>query len=130
MTGRGRAQLAWGDLAVVLAVLVLAAASAAVALPDRAGEELTAVVTLDGEKVFSRPLAELAEPAELPVEGPFPLTLELSAEGVRVVESSCPGEDCRHTGTISAAGEQIVCLPGRLVAAIEGASPSYDAVLG
>ena len=84
----------------------------------------------DGELLLSCRLDDLDEPVQFPVEGPYPLTLELSREGVRVAETACPGEDCLHTGTISRAGSQIICLPNRLVVTLEGEDSPYDAMTG
>lgn len=119
----------WGD--GVAALLILAAAVLLLAiLPSRGGDELTAVVTVDGEQVWTCPLEGINQPVAYTVAGEFPLTLEVSSTGVWVVEASCRGEDCRHTGTISSAGQQIVCLPNRTVVTLQGDNPSFDVVIG
>lgn len=122
-------KMTWGDALAALVILI-AALLILIALPNRSGDKLNAVITVNGESVLNCPLAELDEPILYTAEGEYPLTLELSKEGVRVVETSCPGEDCRHMGTISKAGQQIVCLPNRTVAALNGDNSSYDAVTG
>lgn len=121
---------AWGDLLVVLAVLALAVVVWIAALSPKSEQGLTVQVVLDGEVILSRSLDTLKEPITFPVEGVWPLTLELSKGGVRVAETACPGADCLHTGTISRAGRQIICLPNRLVVTLEGDAPSYDAIIG
>lgn len=129
MKAAQKRRMVWGDALVALVILA-AGVLILFFLPDRGGTTLTAVVTVDGETVLTCPLEELEELMLYTVDGDRPLTLELSVGGVRVVETSCPGEDCRHMGTISAVGQQIVCLPNRTVVALLGSDPSYDAVTG
>ena len=119
----------WGDALAALVILAAAGALLLALLP-RSGGELTALVTVNGETVWTCPLEGLTEPVQYTVEGEYPLTLEISGHGVRVMESACPGEDCRHTGLISGAGQQIVCLPNRTVVTLNGDDPSFDAVVG
>lgn len=44
----------------------------------------------------------------------------------RVSESDCPGRDCVHTGTITRAGQSIVCLPEQVVR-LSGGGSGFDA---
>ena len=124
-----------GDL-----VLILLVAAAAVALlfalrPQGGTEALTVRVTVDGETVAEYALADYTEAVRVAVDGvSWPLVLELSPDGVRVAESDCPGGDCLRTGAIHRAGEQIICLPNKLIVSLEGASNAptsdIDAVAG
>ena len=53
--------------------------------------------------------------------------------GVRVEESDCPTQDCVHTGTITRAGQSIVCLPARVIIRLEGGTADKhapDVVIG
>lgn len=129
MQAEQRKRAAWGDMVVGLIILI-AAAILAVLLFSRSEQALTAQVVLDGEVIFSCRLDVLEEPQFFPVGEDNALVLEMSSAGVRVVETQCPGEDCMHTGTISRAGEQIVCLPNRVVVALQGKGVAYDAVTG
>lgn len=119
----------WGDGVVALLILAVAVLILVI-LPSRGGDKLTAVVMVDGEQIWTCPLAGVNQPMVYTVEGDFPLTLEVSSTGVRVAEAFCRGEDCRHTGAISSAGQQIVCLPNRTVVTLQGDNPSFDAVVG
>ena len=47
--------------------------------------------------------------------------------GVRVEEADCPTQDCVHTGTITRAGQSIVCLPARIIIRLEGGPVDKDA---
>lgn len=129
MQAAQRKRAAWGDL-LVGAVILIFAAVLAFFLLSRSQRALTAQVVLDGELVLSCRLDELEDPMQYQVEGEYPLTLELSRGGVRVLETTCPGEDCRHMGTVSTVGRQIICLPNRLVVTLQGETASYDAMTG
>ena len=56
--------------------------------------------------------------------------IEVQAGKVRVSEADCPNQDCVEQGWISNAGQQIVCLPHKLVVNItdEDAASAYDVV--
>ena len=56
--------------------------------------------------------------------------IEVQAGKVRVSEADCPNQDCVEQGWISKAGQQIVCLPHKLVVNItdEDAASAYDVV--
>ena len=129
MNAAGKIRPVWGDVLVALIILAAAVCSL-LALSKPQGDELTALVMVDGEVVWSHSLERPTGPIRYEVEGEYSLTLEVSPKGVRVVEASCPGEDCRRTGIISKAGQQIVCLPNRMVVTISGDVPAYDAVTG
>ena len=118
-----------GDFFVAICILALAVVLFFALIP-REQQGLTVQVTRDGETLLSRSLTELSEPVEIAMEGEYPLVLELSENGVRVVETTCPGEDCRHMGTITKAGQQIVCLPNRLIVTLQGDERSFDAMTG
>lgn len=46
---------------------------------------------------------------------------------IQITESDCPGHDCIHMGSISQAGDMLVCLPHKLLITLEGGD-SVDAV--
>ena len=120
------------DALVVLGVLLLALAlGARYWLPRADVGALSVVVTADGA-VLDRFALEGAEKrgAERVYEnGGYLLRVVATAEGVHVAASDCPGHDCVRTGTITRAGQSIVCLPARVVIALEGAR-AYDAIAG
>jgi len=129
MQAEQRKRAAWGDLVIGLVILIAATILAVLSF-SRTGQALTAQVVLDGEEIFSCCLSELEEPLLFPVGEDHSLVLELSSAGVRVAATQCPGEDCMHMGTISRAGEQIVCLPNRVVVLLQGKGTAFDAVIG
>ena len=117
------------DALVALAVLLLAAALGARYWPARADAgALTVVVTADGAEIdrFALGGAE-----RVYTNNGCTLRIAATAEGVCVAESDCPTHDCVRTGTIFRAGQSIVCLPARVVVALQGlGGAGYDAVAG
>lgn len=124
---------AWGDGVAALLVVLAAGALFFLLLPPR-GNLLTAQIVLNGEVVGEYRLDALEEPVRLTLDGaPWPITLEIAPEGVRVAESACPGQDCVHAGQVSRAGGRIICLPNKLVVSVTGggeATEDFDAVTG
>ena len=119
------------DLAVVGAVAV-AAGVLLFFLRPAGGNFLSASVVLDGETIAQYELDTITQPVLLEVEGAaYPLTIEVQPGRIRIAESSCPGQDCVHTGWASQAGQQIISLPNRLVISLTGTNrDDIDAITG
>lgn len=118
-----------------LLVAVLVAAVAIVLLlsfRQESGNFLTARIVLDGETIEQYNLTALTQTVTLEIDSAaYPLTIQAEHGRIRILESSCPGQDCVHTGWASKAGQQIICLPNRLVISLEGSVPGdVDAVTG
>lgn len=116
----------------LLALLVAAAAVVLLFfLRPQESNFLTVSVVLEGETVARYELSALTEPRTIPLDqADYPLTIQLEPGRVRIAESTCPSQDCVHTGWISRAGEQIICLPNRLVISLSGSQQGFDAVTG
>ena len=118
------------------AAVVLAVAAAALLLffqiSPSEGNFLTATVVLDGEVIAEYVLSALTDPVSLRLDDiPYPLTIQAEPGRIRIVESSCPSQDCVHIGWVDRVGAQIICLPNRLVISLSGAAePDFDAVSG
>ena len=118
------------------AAVVLALAAAALLLffqiSPSEGNFLTATVVLDGEVIAEYDLSALTDPVSLRLDDiPYPLTIQAEPGRIRIVESSCPSQDCVHIGWVDRVGAQIICLPNRLVISLSGAAePDFDAVSG
>ena len=116
--------------------MVLAVAAAALLLffqiSPSEGNFLTATVVLDGEVIAEYDLSALTDPVSLRLDDiPYPLTIQAEPGRIRIVESSCPSQDCVHIGWVDRVGAQIICLPNRLVISLSGAAePDFDAVSG
>ena len=117
------------DALLAAAILLLAAALGAYLwLGAASSDALSVVVRVDGVEVERFPLGEAARDY---ANNGYAVHLAATAEGVRVERADCPTQDCVRTGTITRAGQSIVCLPARVVVTLEGASGAdYDAIAG
>lgn len=121
----------WDGLAAaIVAALAIFTAAWYYGGLERSGP-LTVTVLHRGQVVESVSLNSLTQPRTVTVDGTYHLTIALDKTGVRVAESDCPGQDCVHTGTITRAGQSIVCLPEQVVVQLTGGGTGGpDAVLG
>ena len=112
--------------AVVAAIVALLAVAVALwfYLPKTQSGELTVVISTGGEEAARAKLDSFTETTVTHNRHTPRITADGS--GVRVADSDCPTQDCVHTGTITRAGQSIVCLPAQVVVHLEGAA-SADA---
>lgn len=128
------------DLIVAAAILLLAGGLAFGywgQTVSAAGSGLTAVVSANGEEIDRVDLASLKTAEERTyTDLGYTLTVEFSPDGVCVETSDCPTQDCVHTGTITRAGQSIVCLPARISVQLkaaggqEASSGDFDMMIG
>ena len=112
--------------AVVAAIVALLAVAVALwfYLPKTQSGELTVVISTGGEETERVKLNSFTETTV--THNGYTLTVAADESGVWVADSDCPTQDCVHTGTITRAGQSIVCLPAQVVVHLEGAA-SADA---
>ena len=112
--------------AVVAAIVALLAVAVALwfYLPKTQRGELTVVISTGGEETERVKLNSFTETTV--THNRYTLRITADGSGVRVADSDCPTQDCVHTGTITRAGQSIVCLPAQVVVHLEGAA-SADA---
>jgi hypothetical protein len=109
---------------VVLVVLLLGLVLWAF-LPKQQGGAVT--ITVNGEDVGSYSLAqELRQ--EIPGYGDYRLTLVIDQGEAWVEDAACPDLICQHHAPISQAGQQIICLPGKIVISVTGEEEAFDAI--
>lgn len=124
------------DLLVVACVAAAALACAAVFWLGTAQHqgELTAVVSVDGEEVERITVSDAALVQRTYHANGYTLHVTAGDGQVQVTQADCPTQDCVHTGAISRPGQSIVCLPARVVIALEGTGGTdrgdVDLVLG
>lgn len=108
---------------IILALLILVLGVWAF-WPKAGGNTVT--VTVDGAQVCS---LSLSRDSRTPIHGygDFSLTLVVEDGKARVEESTCPDLICQNHVAISGVGEQIICLPGRVVVTVEGKEAEVDA---
>ena len=73
----------------------------------------------------------LGEDTEVTVGGLYTNRITVRGGRIAITESSCPGEDCVHSGWIDRPGRSLVCLPNRVEIRLEGpaAEDDVDAVV-
>lgn len=107
----------------ILLALVAGACFATRAFATSSGS-LTAHITDADGNAYSLPLDE---DATLPiVSSAGRNTVRVENGAVRVEEADCPGQDCVHQGEASAAGQQIVCLPHKLIVSVTANNASTE----
>ena len=119
------------DALVALIVLALAAVLAVrpfLAARTPQDGTLAVIVSADGQEITRVPLAQYG--THTYENNGYTLTVRAADGAVRVSESDCPGQDCVHSGSITRAGQSIVCLPARLIVELSGTADGYDLVTG
>lgn len=112
-----------GDFFAALVVLLLAVAVFLFYLPGRSQTPEILEIYQDG--VLLRRLS-LRENQTLVIEGAYENTVQIQDGRVAIVASTCPGEDCVHSGWQSTPGQSIVCLPNRVELRILGTPQEGD----
>lgn len=124
---RSAAGMRIGDCIVILAVFVLAAAVFFIRLPHSSSS--AAFVRVETEEGTA--LYPLDTPREISVRSAgHSLTVSISNGKVQVTASDCPSGICTASGEISAPGQSIVCMPGRVLIEIvsDGGATSDDKI--
>ena len=93
--------------------------------PEGAGSGLYVCIYRDGKQLGIYPLAE-DDTLQLGSETEGFNKLVIKEGCAYVSEADCPGQDCINMGRIDESGEEIICLPHKLVICIEGGEPSMD----
>ena len=123
----------WDGLVVLLVVILAAACALAVRNRSNDAGDLTAIVTVDGTEAERIPLKDLPGGERTYSGNGYTLHVCLAASqgetglGLYVADADCPTQDCVHTGTITRAGQSIVCLPARIIIRLEGGAVDADA---
>jgi hypothetical protein len=88
-----------------------------------------AIVRVDGQVVATVDLTS-RKPQTLHITGALgPLVILADGKGsIRVTESTCTDRICVHTIPARSPGDQIICVPNRMVITIEGAGAGIDAL--
>ena len=122
-------QLKKGDFAAFALILLLAGGIWGLGLSRGTGD-LTAEVRQNGVLVRRIALTGLNEPVTFTLTGEYENTILAENGRVCIKSATCPHQDCVHTGTITRAGQSIVCLPEQVVVQLSGGGSGPDAVLG
>ena len=119
------------DGVIAAAVIAIAVIVAVVFYGNKTySGELRVVVSVGNRVVDTLPLSD-EESTHTYCHHGYTLLVLMDGSGVRVEQSDCPSQDCVHTGTITRAGQSIVCLPAQIVVHLEGASEDApDVIVG
>ena len=126
MADRKRLSFRAGDCIAVALVLALAIGIGLLFLPSSDAGEAVVRIYRNGELLRELPLS--AE-ERVEINGKYENTVELRDGTVAITHSTCPGEDCVHSGRISKPGRSLVCLPNGVEIRIVG-SRDIDFVVG
>ena len=96
--------------------------------PAGDGADLYVCIYRDGKQLGIYPLAE-DDTLQLGSETEGFNKLVIKEGCAYVSEADCPGQDCINMGRIDESGDEIVCLPHKLVIRIEGGQPASDVMV-
>lgn len=116
-----------GDLVAIAAVLMLAVAVLVAFLPGQDDAQAQVEIYRNGQRVKTLPLSQ---DDSFTLEGDYTNLIVVENGRVRVAESTCPGKDCVHSGSIGAAGRSLVCLPNGVEIRIVGKADGVDFAVG
>ena len=116
-----------GDLLAIVFVLVLASAVALFFAPGRGTAENAMVQIFRDGKLMQE--LSLESDQSILITGEYENTVVIRDGRACIAQSTCPGEDCVHSGGISSPGRSVVCLPNRVEIRITGSS-DVDFVVG
>ena len=107
--------------------MVLAAAVALFFAPGRGTAENAMVQIFRDGKLMQE--LSLESDQSILITGEYENTVVIRDGRACIAQSTCPGEDCVHSGWISSPGRSVVCLPNRVEIRITGSS-EVDFVVG
>ena len=117
------------DIGIIVIVLIVSAVCLFLQL-NRPTDNLTCVVNVSGEQVYRVSLDSVDGVEEYCVDSQYPLTVIIGSDSVSVADAHCPDKLCEHSGTITRAGQSIVCLPSKVSVTLQSNNSTLDAVVG
>lgn len=127
MNSQNRLRFQKGDIFAVALVVMLAVVTVFCFLPKDDSVARVAEIYLDGERIET---LDLSKDQMVSIDGNYHNTVTVSGGKVAITASDCPGEDCVHSGAITAPGRSIVCLPNGVEVRVVGQSADVDFVVG
>ena len=130
MTEKERLRFQKGDGVAIGAVILAAAALLIFFLLDARKTDGPLVLRIYADGAFVREMP-LDQDGAFQVDGAYMNRVEVRDGKAAITESTCPGEDCVHSGWISQPGRSVVCLPNRVEIRVEGrpGDEEVDAVI-
>lgn len=127
MNSQNRLRFQKGDIFAVALVVMLAVVTVFCFLPKDDSVARVAEIYLNGERIET---LDLSKDQMVSIDGNYHNTVTVSGGKVAITASDCPGEDCVHSGAITAPGRSIVCLPNGVEVRVVGQSADVDFVVG
>ena len=127
MNSQNRVRFQKGDIFAVVLVVMLAVVTVFCFLPKENSGQCVAEIYQNGKRIET---LDLGKDRTLAVDGNYHNTVTVRDGKVAITASNCPGEDCVHSGAISAPGRSIVCLPNGVEVRVVGQSSDVDFVVG
>ena len=116
-----------GDLLAIVLVAFLAVVVALSFLPSGDSEGVRAQIYQNGELIET---LSLNKPTSFEITGKYTNVITGAGGAIAITDSDCPGEDCVHSGAISASGRSVVCLPNGVEVRVVNAVSDVDFVVG
>lgn len=116
-----------GDWLAVALVAVTAVIVMLCFLPGSNDPAAVAQIYLDGKLVKTVPLSENRT---FIVADQYSNEITVKDGAISFTASTCPGQDCVHSGSIHSTGRSLVCLPNRVEIRVVSADADVDFVVG
>ena len=127
MNSQNRLVFQKGDILAIALVVVLAVVTVFCFLPKEDATACEVQIYQNGQLLKT---LDLTRDQEMTVSGKYRNTIAVMDGKVSITASDCPGEDCVHSGAISAPGRSIVCLPNGVEVRVAGKPSDVDFVVG
>lgn len=116
-----------GDWLAVALVAVTAVIVMLCFLPGSNDPAAVAQIYLDGKLVKTVPLSENQT---FVIADQYSNEITVKDGAISFTASTCPGQDCVHSGSIHSTGRSLVCLPNRVEIRVVSADADVDFVVG
>lgn len=127
MNSQNRLVFQKGDILAIALVVFLAVVTVFCFLPKEETVACEVQIYQNGQLLKT---LDLTRDQEMTVSGKYRNTIAVMDGKVSITASDCPGEDCVHSGAISAPGRSIVCLPNGVEVRVTGKASDVDFVVG
>lgn len=116
-----------GDWLAVALVAVTAVIVMLCFLPGSNDPAAVAQIYLDGKLVKTLPLSKNQT---FIVADQYSNEITVKDGAISFTASTCPGQDCVHSGSIHSTGRSLVCLPNRVEIRVVSTDADVDFVVG
>lgn len=127
MAQKSKLRFCKGDWLAIGLVIVLAVVVLLCFLPTDSAPAAYAQIYVNGELVKT---VALDQDQTFVIENLYCNQIAVSDGAIFITESTCPGKDCVHSGSIHQTGRSLVCLPNRMEIRVVSESSDVDFVVG